>query len=164
MIGTQEDVLGARGPDPSVAAGLLAAAVGLSVAAELLYLWMAPGAFGYWWAYAAFLFVAGAVQGLYSVALVRHPTQPVLLLGIAGNLLLVAFYLSTRTVGMPFGPGAWVGLSAGTPDVLAVTAQFGVVLALAPLLGSALRARVVNVLLVLGGLLWALWLAGSLSV
>ena len=48
------------------------------------------------------------------------------------------------------------------PDVLAVAVELGVVLALVPLLGPALRGRVVNALLALGGLLWALWFAGFL--
>ena len=166
MIGTQEriaeaSIAGSRSGAPASSVSLFAAA-GLSIAADLLYLWMAPGAFGYWWAYAAFLFAAGAAQGLYAVALMRRPAQPLLLLGILGNLFLVAFYLATRTVGMPFGPGAWVGLSVGTPDVLAAAAQLGVVLALVPLLGPTLRGRAVNALLVLGGLLWTMWLAGLL--
>ena len=165
MIGTHENIVEADVRDavgsPITSLPLFAAA-GLSVAANLLYLWMAPGAFGYWWAYAVFLFAAGMAQGLYGVALMRHPAQPVLLLGITGNLLLAAFYLATRTIGMPLGPGAWVGLAVGTPDVLAVAVQLGVVLALVPLLGPSLRGRAVNALLVLGGLLWAIWLFGLL--
>lgn len=166
MIGAREKAIEAGVgdvPGELRAAFALFVAVGLSVAASLLYAWSAPVAFGYWWAYAAFLFAAGTAQGLYGVLLMRHPAQPLVLLGIAGNLSLAVFYLITRTVGMPFGPGAWVGLAAEKPDVLAMAAQLGVVVALAPLLGPTLRSRAVNVLLVLGGLLWALWFAGFVA-
>ena len=167
MIGTREDTAGvdvAEAEGTSAVSFPLFAAAGLSIAADLLYLWLAPGAFGYWWAYAAFLLVAGTAQGLFAVALMRRPAQPLVLLGIAGNLFLAGFYLVTRAAGMPVGPGAWVGLSVGTPDIIAVAAQFGVVLALVPLLGRALRGMVVSALLGLGGLLWVLQLARLLSV
>ena len=167
MIGTQENAAGAGARDGldtlSTTAPLFVAA-GLSVTANLLYVWTAPAAFGYWWAYAAFLFAAGVAQGLYGVALMRHPTQPLVLLGIVGNLLLAAFYLAAHTVGMPFGPGAWVALAVKTLDVVAVAAELGVALALVPLLDPALRGKVVNALLVLGGLLWAPWLSGFLAL
>jgi hypothetical protein len=102
--------------DPPPAAGrigatgrrrTLYAGAALSLLAGLIHLWVAPEHFEEWWGYGTFFLVSAAVQVLYAPLVLLWPTRMVLLLGIAGNLAIVALYLLTRTVGVPlFGPGA----------------------------------------------------------
>ncbi len=79
----------------------------LSLAAALIHLWVTPEHFEEWWGYGAFFLVGAFAQGLYSAALLRWPSQLLLLLGLIGNSSIILIYLLTRTVGIPlFGPEA----------------------------------------------------------
>lgn len=67
----------------------------------------------------AFFTVVAAAQIVWGlVALVRAPRWW-LALGAAGNLLVVATWLVSRTVALPFGPYAGIQLPVGFPDGLA---------------------------------------------
>jgi hypothetical protein len=55
-----------------------------------------------------FFLAATIAQGFCGAALLRWPSQPLLLLGIVGNSLIILLYLLTRTVGIPFF-GPWAG-------------------------------------------------------
>ena len=110
---------------------VLYAAAALSLLAALIHLWVAPEHFEEWWGYGAFFFVAAAAQLLYGPVLLRWPTRAVLLWGIAGNLMIVALYLLTRTVGIPlFGPKAGEVEQIGFADVCATTSELGIGVAL----------------------------------
>jgi hypothetical protein len=85
----------------------LYATAALSLLAGLIHLWVTPEHFEEWWGYGVFFLVAAAAQILYVPIVLLLPTRIVLLLGIAGNLVIVGLYLLTRTVGIPFfGPEA----------------------------------------------------------
>src|SRR5215216_7342782 len=85
----------------------LYAAAALSLLAGLIHLWVAPEHFEEWWGYGAFFLVAAAAQLLYAPLALRWPSRTLLIVGIAGNLAIVALYLLTRTVGIPpLGPEA----------------------------------------------------------
>ena len=85
---------------------VLYAAAALSLLAALIHLWVTPEHFGEWWGYGAFFLAAALAQVLYAPLVLVWPTRIALLLGIGGNLAIVALYLLTRTVGIPlFGPG-----------------------------------------------------------
>jgi hypothetical protein len=90
-------------------------------------------------------------QGLYGLALLRRSWQLLLLLGIGGNLAIIALYSITRTVGIPFfGPHVGEVEGVGVADLFATTSELALVVAL---LGVLLRGlpleRVVVVLFVL---------------
>src|SRR5215217_1661410 len=112
----------------------------LSVFAALIHLWVTPEHFEEWWGYGAFFLVVAAGQGLYGAVLLRRPSRWLLLLGMVFNLGIVAFYLVTRTAGIPFfGPHAGEVEAVGAVDLLATMAELALVTLLAGLLRSARR-------------------------
>lgn len=81
-----------------------------------------------------FFLDAAIAQGLYSAALLRWPHRS-LLLGIAGNLSIVALYLVTRTVGVPvFGPDAGEVEEVEFTDLSATMSELAIVLTLGAVL------------------------------
>src|SRR5215218_8516172 len=82
--------IGARGRERT-----LYAAAALSLLAALIHLWVMPEHFEEWWGYGTFFLVAAASQVLYAPLVLAWPTRMVLLLGIAGNLTIVALYFLT---------------------------------------------------------------------
>src|SRR5215210_8735817 len=89
-------------PDPAAHAAAGAAA-GLSLAAALIHLWVAAEHYEEWWGYGAFFLAAALSQGLGGVFILRWPErQAVPLVGIWGNLAIVALYVLTRTRGEPY--------------------------------------------------------------
>lgn len=81
---------------------------------------LTPTHFNEWWGYGMFFAVASVAQTILALALLVDPfdesklripkvqaTRIVYLVGAVGQLVLVAFYALTRTVGIPlFGPSA----------------------------------------------------------
>ena len=117
--------------------------------------------------YLAFFTAVGVAQLAWAtVALARAPRWW-LALGAAGNLVVVATWVVSRTVGLPFGPAAGIRLPAHFPDSLATALEVVVVVGAAALLArgqglarSAVRspgitaaAAVVAGALTLGGVL-----------
>ena len=117
--------------------------------------------------YLAFFTAVGVAQLAWAtVALARAPRWW-LALGAAGNLVVVATWVVSRTVGLPFGPAAGIRLPAPFPDSLATALEVVVVVGAAALLArgqglarSAVRspgitaaAAVVAGALTLGGVL-----------
>ncbi|MBP8292696.1 MAG: hypothetical protein KAX65_07980 [Caldilineaceae bacterium] len=85
----------------------LYAAAGLSAAAGVVHLLVTPEHFEEWIGYGLFFLIAGLTQMLFAVVLLRQPANRALLLaGIAGNALIVALWVVTRTAGIPIGPAA----------------------------------------------------------
>ena len=130
---------------------ILYVAAALSLFAALIHLWVMPEHFEEWWGYGTFFLVAAMAQGLYGLALLRWSWQPLLLLGIGGNLAVIALYSITRTVGIPFfGPHVGEVEGVGVADLFATTSELALVGAL---LGVVLRGlpreRVVVALFVL---------------
>ena len=130
--------------------GTLYAAVALSLLAALVHLWVTPEHFEEWWGYGAFFLVAAAAQILYVPIVVLWPTRIILLAAITGNLAIVALYLLTRTVGIPFfGPEAGEVEGFGFVDVCATASEVGIAVALgAALLRNATPERRRTVLLI----------------
>lgn len=153
---------GGRSAEHIVGVAVYAAAA-LSVAAALVHLWAAPEHFSEWWGYGMFFSVAALAQGTFGIAVLRYPVRLISLAGIIGNLILVAIYILTRTVGVPLGPHAGTIEAARTLDVVATAAELGVILALVTLLEGAYRRTVVNALLLLGLTAWILRFTGILS-
>ncbi len=109
-------------------------AAALSVVAALSHLWAMPEHFGEWWGYGVFFLAAAVAQGLYGLALLRRPGQPLLVLGVGFNLAVVVLYVVTRTVGVPFfGPHAGEVEGIGVIDLSAMMAELALIVALAAL-------------------------------
>lgn len=118
---------------------LLYAAAGLSALAALSHLWAMPQHTREWWGYGAFFLASAVAQGAYGTILMRWPVRSLLLAGIGGNVLILALYLLTRTVGIPiFGPHAGDVEGFGLVGLCAAAAELGIVLALGTLLTRGL--------------------------
>jgi hypothetical protein len=161
----------ARGLPPAGRLGLAACAAAiLSLVAALIHLWVAPEHFQEWWGYGTFMLVSAACQGIFVALVLRFPaSRLVSLVGIVGNLFIVVLYVVSYTWGMPFGP-TWVPFDPAVahlvnPEVLgtaATAAEMGIVIVLTVSLEGSVRRAVINALLVVGSLLWALRIAGIL--
>ncbi|MDX6197484.1 MAG: hypothetical protein QOJ79_635 [Actinomycetota bacterium] len=100
--------------------------------------------------------VAGVLQLLWAVAVVRRDSPRWLLAGGVVSLAFVGVYLQSRTVGLPLGPEAFEPESFGLPDLICCALEVPVGLA-AILLArrpGALRARL--------GIRWAAVTAAGL--
>jgi hypothetical protein len=117
---------------------LLSSAAVLSLIAAVIHVWVMPEHFEEWWGYGVFFLVAAVAQALYAVVVLRTPTPTVLRVGIIGNLLIVALWVITRTVGIPFfGPHAGEVEEVGTIDVVSKLVEVLLVV----LLGVLLRTE-----------------------
>jgi hypothetical protein len=136
---------------PGLSKMILYVAAALSLFAALIHLWVMPEHFEEWWGYGTFFLAAAMAQGLYGLALLRWSWQPLLLLGIGGNLVLIVLYGITRTVGISFfGPHAGEVEAVGVADLFATTSELALVVALLGVLLRGLpRERVVVALFVL---------------
>jgi hypothetical protein len=98
-------------------------AAGLSIGAALVHGAVTPEHLSEWWGYGLFFIIAAMAQGLYGVVLLLQPwrydeagnireggdryAQTYYILGVGGNAAIIALYIVTRTVGIPFfGPEA----------------------------------------------------------
>ena len=98
-----------------------------SMVAALIHLWVTPEHFEEWWGYGTFFLVAAIAQGAFGVALLRRPRRLLLLLGLGGNVSIVALYLVTRTVGVPlFGPNAGEIEGLGAMDLCATVSELAI--------------------------------------
>ena len=130
---------------------ILYLAAALSLFAALIHLWVMPEHLEEWWGYGTFFLGAAMAQGLYGLALLRWSWQPLLLLGIGGNLAVIVLYGISRTVGIPFfGPHVGEVEGVGIADLFATTSELALVVALLGVLLRGLpRERVVVALFVL---------------
>lgn len=108
-------------------------AADLSLAAAVMHALLAPEHFRDGFEYGAFFVASAAAQGAYAVLLARQPSRGWLLLGIAGNLLIIAAYFVTRIAGLPLGPLAGQREPVMLVDVPAKMAEGALVVALAML-------------------------------
>ena len=117
--------------------------------------------------YLAFFTVVGVAQLAWAAAALARAPRWWLALGAAGNLVVVATWVVSRTVGLPVGPAAGITLPAHFPDSLATALEVVVVAGAAVLLargrgtvrsaarapGVTAAAAVVAGALALGGVL-----------
>jgi hypothetical protein len=154
----------------TVATLTLRAAVALSLLAAAMHLWVVPEHLEEWWGYGAFFVVLAVAQGVYALVLLRRPSRPFLLLGMAGNLAVAILWLVTRTTGIPLlGPHAGEVEGVGALDLACTLGEVGIVAGLGVLAMRGLptegRIQVVVVAATTSLLFWHLLhlLAGSSS-
>jgi hypothetical protein len=139
---------------------LLSAAI-LSCAAALIHAAVIPSHFEEYWGFGTF-FVVVAILQLAWAELVRRgdPDRRILILGAVGNLLVALIWLVSRTVGLPFGPGAGQAEGVGFQDVLATLDEIGIALLVAAILLPGMR-RPSGAVLALAWTLAALSIVGA---
>ena len=72
-----------------------------------------------WWGFGAFFLVCGWAQLVWAALAPRRRDTRLLWVGLAGNLLVLALWLVSRTVGLPFGPEPGEVEPVGAPDAVA---------------------------------------------
>ena len=115
-------------------------AVALTLGAAMIHVWAMPEHFGEWWLYGALFLLVASLQGFYGVALWRWPGRSIFILGMGGNLAIVAFYLATRTVGVPFGPHIGEVEAVGVLGLTATICEVALVMTLAVLFRTGKEA------------------------
>jgi hypothetical protein len=117
--------------------------------------------------YLAFFTVVGGAQVTWAAVSLAWAARWWLALGAAGNLVVVATWVASRTAGLPFGPAAGVTLPAHFADSLATALEAVIVIGAAVLvvwgqglarsaaraLGVTVAAAVVAGALTIGGVL-----------
>lgn len=153
---------------PAVAGGgpprwLLAAVVALSAGAGAVHLAVANHHFEEWWVSGVFFVVVATAQLVFAGLLLLPATRPVLaVLGIVGNLAVVATYVLSRTIGVPVGWHAWTPEKVGVVDFGTTGAEVALIVCLLPYVPRRLRPWIVNGLCACGLLAWGLRLTGVL--
>jgi hypothetical protein len=123
----------------------MAWAGGLSLAAGAVHGVVAPGHFAEWWGYGLFFVAATLAQMVLGLALLTDAVNPpdagpswvslwrgMVWAGIVGNLLIIALYAVTRTVGIPLlGPEAGRVEPVGFLDVVSLVCEVAVIALLA---------------------------------
>jgi hypothetical protein len=79
-------------------------------------------------------FAFGWFQLIWAQVYLIWPRRQIALLAIAINLGGVLVWIMSRTVGLPFGPEAWVPEQLGFPDLLASSYELGIIGLLLPTL------------------------------
>jgi hypothetical protein len=153
-------VAGHRSLGTRWSAAVLAAAV-LSLFSGWVHFAFTSSHWEFWWAYGAFFIGTGLFQALLAPALLRWPGTWTGLVGIAGNIAIVAMYLKTRADAIPMGPHAGI-LEKVTPiDFACTVAEVVTIVLLLGTIGADKRRWVLNVLLAAGIAVWALRLTNT---
>lgn len=141
-------------------AAVLAAAV-LSLFSAWVHFAFTTSHWEFWWAYGAFFVGTGVFQGLLAAALVRRPGSWTGIVGIAGNVAILAMYLKTRTDAIPLGPHAGVLEKVKPIDFACTMAEVVTVVLLLGIVGAEKRRWVLNMVLAAGIAIWALRLTNT---
>ena len=115
---------------PHVLGGLAA----LSVGAAGIHFAVVFEHFTEYTLYGVFFLVIAWAQLIWPAVLLWRASRLWLWLGIAGNAAVIAVYVASRTVGLPFGPDLHTTEPAGALDVVCSVLEFGVVAGSAALL------------------------------
>jgi hypothetical protein len=150
-------IAAARRPRPTVTAVAI-----LSLGAAWVHLAFVAPHLRQWWAYGAFFLATGIGQALFAPLILRWPRPGLAVVGMAGNIAIVAMYVLSRTNGAPLGPHANVPEPVGVVDLATTAAEVAIVALLVTVLHRRARTIVANVLTAAGALVWVLRLTGHL--
>jgi len=99
----------------------------LSLGVSLIHFAVIQEHFADYWAYGAFFIVVATVQMAWAVLMVVRPSRLMLALGAAGNALVLAAWIVTRTVGSLIGPEATQPAEAGFGDIVSTAFEAAIV-------------------------------------
>jgi len=106
----------------------------------LLHAAFTPGHWAETWSHGLFFAVVAWLQLALAVAIVAHPSRRVFALATL-NILVIATWGISRTIGAPFGPNAGVAEDVGVPDLVATALEGVIVLGSAVLLWRSRGGR-----------------------
>jgi hypothetical protein len=98
-----------------------------SLVAGIIHLVASVDHFEHVWWYGAFFVLLAAFQLAWGIRVFRRPTPGILLLGAAVSAVVVAIWIVSRTVGVPFGPEAWDPETVGAIDVGATVDELAII-------------------------------------
>jgi hypothetical protein len=84
--------------------------------------------------YGVFFLIIAWAQAIWAAVVLWRPSRPWLWLGIAGNAIILAVYLASRTTGLPFGPDNGHTEPFGALDVVSAILEFALIAGCAALL------------------------------
>jgi len=98
---------------------LLASVAMLSAGAALIHFAVIAPHLDEWWVTGIFFILLAPVQLAWAILVLLRPAPILLLAGLAGNLLVAAVWVFTRTAGLPIGPETGEPEAIGLADVVA---------------------------------------------
>jgi hypothetical protein len=128
---TDENVRATTGTARPYLLGGLAA---LSVGAAAIHFAVIFEHFDEYVLYGAFFLVLSWAQMIWAAVVLWRPSRPWLWLGIAGNALVIAVYVASRTVGLPIGPDVNHPEPVGALDVVSIVLEAALIAGCAALL------------------------------
>jgi hypothetical protein len=118
----------------------------LSIVAGSIHAVAAPSHFAETWTHGAFFAGLAAFQLAWGVRIYSDPSSRGLRLGIGVSVAVIAVWIVSRTVGVPFGPEPWHPESVGALGVAATATEAMIALLSQALLASSGRAPTDSVL------------------
>jgi hypothetical protein len=113
---------------------LLGGLASLSVGAAAIHFAVMFEHFAEYTLYGVFFLVVSWAQMIWAAVVLWRPARLWLWLGTAGNALVLAVYVASRTTGLPIGPDASNPEPAGNLDVVSATLEFALIAGCAALL------------------------------
>src|SRR6516225_10792347 len=113
---------------------LLGGLASLSAAAAAIHFAVVFEHFKDYALYGVFFLVISWAQLIWPAVLLWRPSRLWLWLGIVGNAIVIAVYVASRTIGLPFGPDLHNAESVGALDVVSCVLEFGLIVGCAALL------------------------------
>jgi hypothetical protein len=113
---------------------LLGGMAALSVGAAAIHFAVVFEHFADYTLYGVFFLVISWAQMIWPVVLLWRPSRLWLWLGVAGNAMVIAVYVASRTIGLPFGPDFNHSESVGALDVMSCVLEVGLIAGCAALL------------------------------
>jgi hypothetical protein len=113
---------------------LMGALAALSIGAAAIHFAVVFEHFAEYTLYGVFFLVISWAQVIWPAVLLWRPSRPWLWLGIAGNAVVIAVYVASRIVGLPFGPDLHHPESVGALDVVSCVLELGLIVGCAALL------------------------------
>jgi hypothetical protein len=127
---------------------LLGGLAALSVGAAAVHFAVVFEHFAEYTLYGVFFLVISWGQIIWPAILLWRPSRLWLWLGIAGNAIVIAMYVASRTVGLPFGPDLHHAESAGALDVVGCVLEFGLIVGCAAVhrvVGARSRSELLDI-------------------
>ncbi|MCA1700184.1 MAG: hypothetical protein LC790_15280 [Actinobacteria bacterium] len=157
----------AQAATPQALTALRVAGGALSAVAAAGHLLVSVEHFEQGWVQGTLLMATGASQILLAALLLTRPSARVVITGLCSTVVFVALYLAAHAPGIPTqthaGTHAGYGEAVGLLDLVVVSAEAGLIVALALMLEGRQRRRALDALLVVGLAFWTVNLRGLLG-